>query len=391
MAASDDLTDPNMHEATGLSRRRFLEAGAAAGALAAFPGLLGAAAGAATKKAAAGSPTAKLQAAAKKNGNKLNVIALPRDWANYGEMLDTFAKKYGIKIDSQSPDISSKEELDAIKATKGQKRAPDTVDVGPAFAVQGVTEDLFQPYKGTYWDKIPVELKDPNGMWVGDYYGVMSLGVRTDVAKGGVPKSYADLKDPKYKGQVSLNGDPTSASAAFFGVWAAALANGGSLDDVTPGIKYFADLKKAGNFNPTAASPQTVASGETPIVLDWNYNHVGAAKKFAGQFDWVTSVPSDGVIAGFYCQAISKFAPNLDAAKLWLEFLYSDEGQLIWLKGAAFPARYNELVAAGKVPAALASQLPDKATMAKVKFPTLAQTTKAKETVTKDWANALGA
>ncbi len=377
------MTEQLREEIGGISRRRFLELGLATGALAALPGVASAA-----TKTVKGSSSSALAAAAKKAGNKLNVIALPRDWTNYGEMLDTFAKKYGVKIDSQSPDISSKEELDAIKATKGQKRAPDTVDVGPAFAVQGAAEGLFQPYKGTYWDKIPVDLKEASGMWVGDYYGVVALGVRTDLVKV-VPKSYADLKDPRYKGQVTLNGDPTSANAAFHGVWAAALANGGSLDDVAPGIKYFADLKKAGNFNPVAASPQTVASGETPVVLDWNYNHTAAAAKYAGQFTWVTSVPTDAVLAGYYCQAINKSAPNLATAKLWLEFLYSDEGQLIWLKSGAFPARYNELVDAGKVPAALAAALPDKATMAKVKFPTLAQITKAKELVTKDWANAV--
>ncbi len=341
--------------------------------------------------AATSSPTAAVAALAKaaKKGGKLNVIALPPDWANYGEIIAAFAKKYGIKIDSQSPNISSKEELDAIKATKGQSRAPDTVDVGPAFGVQGVTEGLFQPYKGTYWDKIPNELKDPTGQWVGDYYGVISFGINADIVKGTPPTSYADLKDPRFKGQVALNGDPTSANAAINGVWAASLANGGSLDDITPGIQYFANLKKIGNFNPVAASPQTIASGETPIVIDWNYNQEGAKKKLAGQITWISSVPSDGVIAGYYVQAINKSAPNLAAAKLWLEYLYSDEGQLLWLKGMAFPARYNELVAAGKVPTDLASRLPSKETMAKVKFPSLAQIKKATDTLTKDWANAL--
>ena len=301
---------------------------------------------------------------------------------------DTGLVQAKMPIGSLIKQLNQNRQLDHTGGRKALARVqpggfarPEIVD-----EIAGATaEGLFQPYKGTYWDKIPVEFKDAAGMWVGDYYGVVSLGVRTDVAKA-VPKSFADLKDPKYKGQVALNGDPTSANAAFHGVWAAALANGGSLDDVSPGIQFFADLKKLGNFNPVAASPQTIASGETPIVLDWNYNHTAAAAKAKGQFDFVASVPSDAVLAGYYCQAISKFSPNLASAKLWLEFLYSDEGQLLWLKSGAFPARYNELVAAGKVPAALAASLPDKATMAKVKFPTLAQITKAKEIVTRDWA-----
>jgi putative spermidine/putrescine transport system substrate-binding protein len=363
-----------------LNRRRFLQLGVAAAAGIAVAPMFGGS----SASAAAAKGLTDLIAKAKKE-KQLNVIALPRDWANYGELLDSFPKKYGIKIDSQSPDISSAQELEALKSTKGQKRAPDVVDVGPQFAVQGKKDGLFQAYKGSYWNAIPADLKDADGMWVGDYYGVVALGVNADIVKE-VPKSYADLKNAKYKGQVALNGDPTSANAAFSAVWAAAIANGGSLDNISPGIDYFAQLKKDGIFIPIDATPATVASGETPIVLDWTYNHAGAAKKLEGQLKWVSSVPSDGVYGGYYCQAISKSAPHPNAAKLWLEYLYSDEGQLLWLKGAAFPARFNELLGAGKVPSALASQLPAKDVMAKVKFATLDQITKAKDVLTKEWA-----
>ena len=75
----------------------------------------------------------------------------------------------------------------------------------------------------------------------------------------------AELLDPQYKGQVALNGNPTQAAAAFSGVWAASLANGGSLDDIGPGIDFFKKVKDAGNFNPVEVTPATVQSGETPI------------------------------------------------------------------------------------------------------------------------------
>ena len=60
-----------------------------------------------------------------------------------------------------------------------------------------------------------------------------------------------------------------------------------------------------------------------------------------------------------YVQAISAYAPHPNAAKLWMEYLYSDEGQLIWLKGYCHPIRYDDLVARGVVPADLAAKLPD--------------------------------
>ena len=77
-----------------------------------------------------------LVAAAKKEGH-LNVITLPADWANYGTIMKDFTAKYGIKITDANPDGTSQDELNAIKQTKGQSRAPDVVDVGTAVRRQG--------------------------------------------------------------------------------------------------------------------------------------------------------------------------------------------------------------------------------------------------------------
>ena len=76
------------------------------------------------------------------------------------------------------------------------------------------------------------------------------------------------------------------------------------------------------------------------------------------------SVPKSGTYAGYYCQAISKYAPNPNAAKLWQEFLYSDEVQLLFLKGYTHPARYADLAGPQKIPAALAAKLPPAAAYA---------------------------
>ena len=74
-----------------------------------------------------------LVAAAKAEG-QINVIALPDDWANYGELKKGFAAKYGIKVNSILPDASSKEEIDAADKNKGTDKAPDVFDVGSAVA-----------------------------------------------------------------------------------------------------------------------------------------------------------------------------------------------------------------------------------------------------------------
>ena len=76
------------------------------------------------KSAADGGGMDALIAAAKAEG-ALNVIALPEDWCNYGEAISTFSTKYGITVNSITPDAGSADELQAIIDNK------EVVAVGP--------------------------------------------------------------------------------------------------------------------------------------------------------------------------------------------------------------------------------------------------------------------
>jgi len=164
--------------------------------------------------ATAGGGMDTLIAAAKKEGT-LNVIALPRDWTNYGELLDGFAAKYGLKINNANPDGSSADELTAITSLKSQSRAPDVVDVGQSFAISGAKDGLYAPYQVATWKDIPGTLKESTGLWTNDYGGYISIGCDTSKVKT-CPTSLAALDDPAYKGKVALNGArqrPTRRSA----------------------------------------------------------------------------------------------------------------------------------------------------------------------------------
>jgi len=329
-----------------------------------------------------------LIAAAKAEGG-LTTIALPKNWCNYGEMLTGFTAKYGIPINELNPDGSSAEEIDAIKANKDNPgpAAPDVIDVGLAFGPQAKDEGLIQAYKVSTWDSIPASAKDADGFWYGDYYGVLSFETNTAVVKN-VPKSWADLLKPEYKGQVALSGDPTQSNQAISAVWAAALASGGSLDDPTAGLEFFKKLNDAGNFVPVIAGTATVTSGETPIRITWTYNGLADKDALAGNPPVEVAVPTDGRFGGMYVQAISAFAPHPNAAKLWMEYLYSDEGQNIWLKGYCNPIRYEDMVKRDVVPADLKAKLPD--TTGAV-LPTLEQITAATKVITEGWPTTVGA
>ncbi len=326
---------------------------------------------------------AELEAAAKAEG-QLNVIALPRDWANYGEILDLFAERYPeITINEASPDASSAEEIQAAENLQGQDTAPDVFDLGLAVALSST--DYFAPYFVERWDDIPVELKHPDGLFWGDYGGYMAIGYDPDAVPA--PTSLEDLLGEEYRGKVAINGDPTQAGAAFAAVGLATVQNGGDLDDFSAGIDFFEELNAVGNFVKIDPTPATVASGETPVVFDWDYLNSGYAAELDGQRNWeVVVLPGTGY-AGYYNQAINKDAPNPAAARLWMEFLYSPEVQNLWLKGGARPVLEASMVDAGEIDEALYAALPE--APAETVVPTAEQSEGAAALLGERWASAV--
>ncbi|MFK0205399.1 ABC transporter substrate-binding protein [Agrobacterium sp. NPDC090283] len=343
---------------------------------------------------AAAEPSAELIAAAKKEG-MLTTVALPHDWCGYGDVIAAFKAKYPeITVNELNPDAGSADEVEAIKANKDNKgpQAPDVVDVGLAFGPQMKAEGLLQPYKVSTWDEIPDNVKDADGYWYGDYYGVMSMFVNKDLVKN-TPKDWADLLKPEYSGQVALAGDPRASNQAILGVLAAGLSTGAKSGKEAgeAGLKYFADLNKAGNFLPVIGKAGTLAQGATPIIVAWDYNALSWKKTLNDNPPTEVVVPEKGVLAGVYVQGISAYAPHPNAAKLWMEHLYSDDGQLGWLKGYCHPIRFNAMVKAGKVPQELIDSLPPAAAYEKAIFPTLEEVDANKAAVTGGWDSVVGA
>lgn len=287
----------------------------------------------------------KLVELAKKEGT-LNVIALPPDWANYGKIIDAFKAKYGLKVVSDQPDGSSADEITAAKNNKGTEAAPDVFDLGVNVALANL--DMFAPYQVANWADIPENLKEKTGLWFADYAGFVSIGC--DAGKVTPPTTMADLLKPEYKGMIALNGDPTQASAGYHGVVLAALANGGSADNLTPGVEFFKKLNDSGNLLPVDPNPATIKSGQTPCVIDWEYNNAAQTAVLAGTIDWKVTIPTDAPpVAAYYLQAINVDAPHPAAARLWMEYLYSPEGSNEWLRGFARPATQEAMVKAGTI------------------------------------------
>jgi ABC-type Fe3+ transport system substrate-binding protein len=154
-----------------------------------------------------------------------------------------------------------------------------------------------------------------------------------------VPQSWADLLKPEYKNAIVYQ-DPRSTGQGQVVAFAAAFGNGGSMDNVAPGIDYLGKLTKAGNVLRTVGTTPYAQflKGEIPIWI--GYENDGLKAKFTdGLGDGVSVViPKEASAAAPYAISLVKNGPNPNAGKLWLNFIMSDEGQKIFAEGYVRPA-----------------------------------------------------
>ena len=319
-----------------------------------------------------------------KTEGQLQAIGIPPEWADYKDILAGYTQHYGLPIAYQAEaEYPSAQELEVFKNSIKHPHG-DIGDVGFKFGPISVQQGLVTPYIHSKWADIADNLKDPQGNWCTEYYGAQAFVINTDLVKQ-PPATFQDLLKPAYKNMVGIDGDPRQANDAFIAVYSATLANGGSLDNIQPGIDFFAKLKKAGNFSAARSSVANIGKGEVAIAIMWDYLGLGFRDQLAGKPNLSVVIPSDGSLIGPYVSIVNKTAPHPYAARLWIEYIFSDEGQLFYLTGYAHPARYQALVSAGKVPTALAAKLPPAAQYANVQLPTPAQLTAASNVVTQNW------
>ena len=319
-----------------------------------------------------------------KQEGQLQAIGIPPEWADYADILAGYTSNYGVPVSYKvEAEYSSAQELLVFKNSKTHAHG-DIGDVGFKFGPVAVQQGLVTPYKHAHWDDIDASLKDADGNWCTEYYGAQALIINTDIVKN-PPASFSDLLNNSYKNMVGIDGDPRQANDAFLAVYSASLANGGSLDNIQPGIDFFAKLKQKGNFTVARSSDANISKGEVAIAIMWDYLGLGFRDAFNGKPNLQVVIPSDASIAGPYVSIVNKTAPHPFAARLWIEYIFSDEGQLFYLKGYAHPARYQKLATAGKVPADLAAKLPPASQYANVKFPSLSQLTTASGIVASNW------
>ncbi len=235
---------------------------------------------------------------------------------------EAFERAYGVKVDYIRSDASENARRILAESQAGQTRA-DIFDGASAPII--VRQGLVMDYVPESAKRLPAKYVDRAGHWLATNLYVYTLGVNTDlVPRGTEPRTFADLLDPKWKGRMGWSGRASSSSAPGF-IGAALAAMGPD-----KGMDYLRALARQ-QVAPVAVSArqlldQTIA-GEYAIAIEIINNHAAISALKGAPCAWAPlelSLVASSVISA------TRDAPHPNAAKLFLDFVMSPEGQRIY-------------------------------------------------------------
>ena len=224
----------------------------------------------------------KLVEAAKKEG-KLNVIALPPDWANYGEMIETFTDevRHHRQLRAARREQPGRDQRGQAAARAG----PRARRVRPR-RQRGAwpTRDLFAPYQVDGVRRHPGASQGPRAArWVNDYAGYMSIGYDAATVAGPDDRQ-PTCSSPSTRARSRSTATRRRPRPAFHGVMMAALGQR------RVGRRHRA---RASTSSSSSRPPATCCrwtrrrrpsqSGQTPVVIDWDYLNVAQTDALAGK------------------------------------------------------------------------------------------------------------
>ena len=275
-----------------------------------------------------------VQGAAKEGEVSVYTSLVPEDLAALSE---AFEKKYGVKVKGWR--ASSEKVLQrTVAEARANRRDADVIETNGPELEALYREQVLQPLKSPHMKDLMPEAVRPHGQWVGERITLFVQSYNTKlVKKEEVPKRYADLADPRWKGRLGIEAEDED--------WFATVVH--SLGE-EKGLATFREIAKNG-FSVRKGHTLLaglVASGEVPFSLT-TYSHGAEKMKRKGApVEWYAIEPAIGRVNGI---AIVRKPGHPHAAALYLDFVLSPEGQAILQKGGYVPSNLKVKDAAQKL------------------------------------------
>ena len=259
-----------------------------------------------------------LKAGAKKEGKLVWYTSLTahRDIAN------VFESKYpGIKVETYRAGSTDLTRRILSEAQAGRNLA-DLVETTPPTLMIMRDNKLLSPFYSPYLINYPSDAKEEADkdrvLWATDRESIISLGYNKNLIRpGDVPKSFADLVKPDYKGRIGVSGDSTGVR--FLG--AVIRAKGEEF------VKQLRLMEMKMHMISGGAIHELMAAGEMPLSVSIFRNHVLAGQAKGAPTEWV---PLDLNATNAGGVALPSNSNNPHAALLLADFLLSPEGQKIF-------------------------------------------------------------
>src|SRR5215467_1616102 len=183
----------------------------------------------------------------------------------------------------------------------------------------GYMQRFYSPELAAY----PSELKDPKGFWGSTNVYFMTLGYNTrNVKADEVPKTYEELLNPRWKGQMMWSTSRGSGAPQFIGNILLTMGQ-------EKGKAYLQKLKSQNIAKSTASARQIldlVIAGEYPIAIQIFNHHAYISKTAGAPVEWR---PLEPVTATINTIGLASYAPHPHASMLFLDFLLSKKGQKV--------------------------------------------------------------
>lgn len=242
-----------------------------------------------------------------------------------------FEKKYGIKVNFTATS-DSETLLRLTNEARAQKYEDDIFDTPGTLVPPLMKAGLMEHYEPASAKSYPADMKDKDGYWTAIFALYLTTGYNTDLVKDSeAPKTFEDLLDPKWKGKMVWTGTRTISGPAGF------IANILKTMGQDAGMAY---LKKLAAQKITALDGQNqrvvldqVIAGQYPIGLMIYNHHTVISQQKGAPIKWVKMEP---LVANLGVVAMPKHAPHPNAAKLFLEYIFSEEGQQV-IRDANYP------------------------------------------------------
>ena len=263
-----------------------------------------------------------LEGAKKEGGLTLYSSATTEDM---NEHIQAFEKKYGLKVKFWRGDSEGILRR-AVTEARGGRNEFDLIETSGGTLEAGFREGLFQVVKSPVLADISPKAKFAGGAWTGTRFQLHVTAYNTNATKKeDLPKSYAELAEPRFKGKLGIELD----DAEWFGAIATAMGE-------EKGIATFRDIVAKNGMSVRKGHTliaNLTASGEVPIALGIYKYRVEQMKRKGAPIDWIPIPP---YVVHPIGMGLSQKAPHPYSAMLFFDFLLT-EGQQIYVTQDTHP------------------------------------------------------